>query len=113
MSCQIVNRQVALPDGLPLKHCMHRPDVIDIPAAYISPACLSGIIANWGALTADCQIPLRVHSVSRPVTVEQHLVSRGVLKIQIGGGDSLLREYEVCQLKTLVCSADGFPQGLK
>lgn len=34
-------------------------------------------------------------------TVEQHLVSRGVLKIQISGGASLPGEYEVCPLKTV------------
>jgi hypothetical protein len=34
-------------------------------------------------------------------TVEQHLVSRGVLKIQIAGGDSLPGQYEICQLKQL------------
>jgi hypothetical protein len=34
-------------------------------------------------------------------TVEQHLVARGVLRIQLGGGDSLPGQYEICQLKTL------------
>jgi len=34
-------------------------------------------------------------------TMEQHLVSRGVLKIQVGGVESLPGQYEICQLKTL------------
>ena len=34
-------------------------------------------------------------------TMEQHLVARGVLKIQIGGGESVPGQYEICQLKTL------------
>ena len=34
-------------------------------------------------------------------TVEHHLVARGVLRIQIGGGPSLPGQYEICQLKTL------------
>lgn len=34
-------------------------------------------------------------------TVEQHILARGALKIQVGGADSLPGKYEICQLKTI------------